>query len=67
VSFGIEERRYVMADTINSHLMLIGTVLAAIWMGATAYEERHNALKALITSAISAALVVIALVRLLRL
>jgi hypothetical protein len=56
-----------MADTINSYLMLIGTVLAAIWMGATAYEERHNALKALITSAISAALVIIALVRLLRL
>jgi hypothetical protein len=56
-----------MADTINSYLMLIGTVLAAIWMGATAYEERHNTLKALITSAISAALVIIALVRLLRL
>lgn len=56
-----------MADMINSHLLVIGTFLAAIWMGARAYQDRHNALKGLITSAISAALVIIGLVRLLRL
>jgi multisubunit Na+/H+ antiporter MnhC subunit len=56
-----------MADTINSYLLLIGNFLAATWMGATAYKGRHNKLKALITSAISAALVITALVRLLRL
>jgi hypothetical protein len=56
-----------MVDRINAYLLVIGTFLAAIWMGATAYKDRHNALKALITSAISAALVIIALVRLLRL
>jgi hypothetical protein len=56
-----------MADTLNSYLLLIGTFLAAIWMGATAYKDRYNTLKALFTSAISAALVIIALVRLLRL
>jgi len=46
--------------------MVIGTFLAGIWMGATAYKDRHNAVKALITSAISAALVIMGLVRLLR-
>jgi len=55
-----------IADTINSYLMVIGTFLAGIWMGATAYKDRHNAVKALITSAISAALVIMGLVRLLR-
>jgi hypothetical protein len=40
-----------MADTINLYLLLIGTFLAAIWMGATAYKDRHNKLTALITSA----------------
>jgi hypothetical protein len=56
-----------MADIINSYVLVIGTFLAAIWMGAMAYKDRHNALKALTTSAISAALVIIAVVRLLRL
>jgi hypothetical protein len=57
----------MLADIINSYLLVIGTFLAAIWMGATAYKDRHNGLKALITSAMSAALVIIALVRLIRL
>jgi uncharacterized membrane protein YeaQ/YmgE (transglycosylase-associated protein family) len=57
----------MLADIINSYLLVIGTFLAAIWMGAITYKDRHNALKALITSAISAALVIIGLVRLLRL
>jgi hypothetical protein len=57
-----------MGDTINSYLMVIGTFLAAISMGANAYKDRHhNALKALITSAMSTGLVIIGLVRLLRL
>jgi uncharacterized protein with ACT and thioredoxin-like domain len=32
-----------MAGTINSYLMVIGTFLAAIWMGAITYKDRHNA------------------------
>jgi len=50
---------------MNPHLLLILTVLAAVWMGMSAFKNRHMGTKAIIAAGLTAALVIIALIRLL--